>query len=206
MKPRTHPFSEDDAVRLALMVQGDTMMTKRELQHIYRMASGVHGPWIELGSWCGRSFMAAALALPENGSIVAVDLFEGAFSDHGDRYTDLAPTSSWVWDHFQATRNAVAELRPDLEIQVLRMRTNEAAQHIADASVGGVFIDADHSYEAVKSDIENYWTKLKTGGILAGHDYWEHDPGVIQAVDERFGEQATKIRKTRIWYAIKDNA
>lgn len=34
-----------------------------------------------------------------------------------------------------------------------------------------VYIDADHSYEAVKSDIEAWWKHLKPGGILAGHDW-----------------------------------
>ena len=33
-----------------------------------------------------------------------------------------------------------------------------------------VYIDASHSYESVKEDMENYWTKVRKGGLLAGHD------------------------------------
>lgn len=33
-----------------------------------------------------------------------------------------------------------------------------------------VYIDANHRYEFVKKDIENYWRHLKIGGILGGHD------------------------------------
>ena len=53
---------------------------------------------------------------------------------------------------------------------------------IDDASCDLIFIDADHSYPAVKQDIINYTPKLKQGGILSGHDI--DFPGVNQAVNE----------------------
>ncbi len=34
-----------------------------------------------------------------------------------------------------------------------------------------VFVDGDHSYEAVMSDLTNYVPKIKPGGVLALHDY-----------------------------------
>lgn len=45
-----------------------------------------------------------------------------------------------------------------------------------------VFIDADHSYAAVKKDIEKYTPKLKETGMLTGHDI--DYPGVNKAVKE----------------------
>lgn len=51
-----------------------------------------------------------------------------------------------------------------------------------------IFLDAMHTYEDVKRDIEQWWPRLKSGGIMAFHDYGhDHFPGVKQAVDERFG-------------------
>jgi predicted O-methyltransferase YrrM len=51
-----------------------------------------------------------------------------------------------------------------------------------------VFLDAMHTYEDVKSDIERWWPRVRNGGTMAFHDYGHHDfPGVKQAVDERFG-------------------
>jgi predicted O-methyltransferase YrrM len=50
-----------------------------------------------------------------------------------------------------------------------------------------VFIDADHSYEGCKADIEAWFPKVKPGGLLSGHDYDNPDfPefGVKRAVDE----------------------
>ena len=76
--------------------------------------------------------------------------------------------------------------------QAHRMTTNEAAGLFKDESLDAVFIDADHSYEAVKMDIENWMPKVRKGGILAGHDYNSAWPGVIKAVNEIFPE-AQKI-------------
>ena len=33
-----------------------------------------------------------------------------------------------------------------------------------------LFIDGNHSYEYVKKDLENYWEKVRHGGIVALHD------------------------------------
>jgi len=52
-----------------------------------------------------------------------------------------------------------------------------------------IFIDAEHTYEALKADIEAWWPHLKDGGIMAFHDYRTSQfPGVTQAIHERFGE------------------
>ena len=53
---------------------------------------------------------------------------------------------------------------------------------IPNDSLDLVFIDADHSYEAVKKDILAYTPKLKKGGMLTGHDI--DYPGVNRAVNE----------------------
>lgn len=34
-----------------------------------------------------------------------------------------------------------------------------------------VYIDGDHSYKGAKSDLRNYYPKVKRGGVIAGHDY-----------------------------------
>jgi hypothetical protein len=47
-----------------------------------------------------------------------------------------------------------------------------------------VYVDADHSYAAVKSHLEAAATKVKPGGLLGGHDYGAPYLGVVKAVDE----------------------
>lgn len=59
---------------------------------------------------------------------------------------------------------------------------DDAVSDIPDNSLDYIFIDGDHSYDAVKKDLKHYYSKVKPGGIFAGHDYsWQ---GVTQAVGE----------------------
>ncbi len=41
-----------------------------------------------------------------------------------------------------------------------------------DESLDFVYVDAAHRFFGVARDLQNYWPKLKWGGIYAGHDYW----------------------------------
>jgi len=67
--------------------------------------------------------------------------------------------------------------------------TVAAAALVEDGSLDFVFIDADHSYEAVRRDIDAWRSKVKPGGWLGGHDYNRKFPGVIRAVDFAFGKR-----------------
>jgi len=51
-----------------------------------------------------------------------------------------------------------------------------------------VYIDGNHSYRAVAEDIRAWWPKIRPGGVLGGHDFYNgyaraHD-GVVKAVTE----------------------
>jgi predicted O-methyltransferase YrrM len=69
---------------------------------------------------------------------------------------------------------------------VLEMTTHLASRATYDRSLDFVFIDADHSYEAVRQDIKDWKNKVKPGGWFGGHDYSRKFPGVIEAVDRAF--------------------
>ena len=79
-------------------------------------------------------------------------------------------------------------------IVLMRMDSTRASKLIAPESLDLVFIDAQHCYEGVKKDIENWLPKVKKGGIISGHDYnpnqlfLEGGNGVGRAVKEKFGE------------------
>jgi len=47
-----------------------------------------------------------------------------------------------------------------------------AAQQFDDRSLDFVYIDADHSYESCLADIDAWHPKVRVGGILSGHDYY----------------------------------
>ncbi len=108
--------------------------------------------------------------------------------------------------YFASTLRAVAPFGP--RAKVLRMDSKEAANCVPDHSLDFVFIDADHSYEGCKADIQAWLPKLKPNGFISGHDY-DHPEyphfGVKRAVDEIFGVPETganytwRVRMAETW-------
>lgn len=81
----------------------------------------------------------------------------------------------------------VKRFKNDNRIDIIRMSSDDAITFIPD-ELDFVYIDGNHQYEYVKKDIENYYPKIKNGGIFGGHDfdnsiYTEHD-GVVKAAIE----------------------
>lgn len=77
----------------------------------------------------------------------------------------------------------------------------ESASRFSDLFFDLVFIDANHTYEYVKADVEAWLPKIKKGGTIAGHDYGL-EGGVKQAVDELFPDAIKPPMKwSSIWIA-----
>ena len=86
----------------------------------------------------------------------------------------------------------------------------QCAADFEDESFDFVFIDADHTYDAVKADIAAWWPKVRPNGVLAGHDYRslmdrKGKFGVSQAVDEFVDEKRLSVEVHRgfVWIIQK---
>jgi len=105
------------------------------------------------------------------------DVMNGTDDEHEERYRQAIGVAS-----MHATR-----------CKVYRMDSIHAASRLDDRSVDFVYIDADHSYEGCSRDILAWAPKVRSGGILAGHDYYNHTDesgthfGVRRAVAETLG-------------------
>jgi predicted O-methyltransferase YrrM len=66
--------------------------------------------------------------------------------------------------------------------KIVKCKSPDAAERFSDEFFDFVFIDADHSLEAVEADIQAWVPKIKRKGLLCGHDYG-YDQGVTVAVD-----------------------
>ena len=78
------------------------------------------------------------------------------------------------------------------EFETLRMKSVVAAtlvkqriESLVHDKLDWVYLDDDHFYEALRDGIEAWWPLLKSGGILAGHDYvpdgWHRNGDAINA-------------------------
>jgi predicted O-methyltransferase YrrM len=141
---------------------------------------------VEVGCWLGRSTKVMAHAT--KGVVYAVDTWQGTPADteqHERLYaSDVA--SMDVYQRFTANLRREIQAR---KVVPVRMDSVSAAKMFADKGVrfDFVFVDADHSYAGCAGDIDAYLPLVRAGGVIAGHDYHPNWPGVLQAVDERFG-------------------
>lgn len=92
-------------------------------------------------------------------------------------------------------RRAKAKLEP-FNATIIRKTSMEALADFENDSLDFVYIDADHTFDCVCMDIIGWSKKVRSGGIVAGHDYYQfYRGGVVAAVDAY-----TRCHDIRPWY------
>jgi GR25 family glycosyltransferase involved in LPS biosynthesis len=87
----------------------------------------------------------------------------------------------------------------------MKLMTVDASREFSDNSFALVYHDADHSYGGVKADTAAWWPKIKPGGIMAFHDYFNKEYGVRKAVEEFAADLPinfileNKLRDAGVW-------
>jgi len=79
-------------------------------------------------------------------------------------------------------------------IKPIRSSSFIASNQFKNESVDFIFVDGDHSYQAVFMDLNLWWPKLKVGGIMAGHDFWA--PQIQKAVADFCEKNNLKFQNT----------
>jgi hypothetical protein len=159
--------------------------------------------------------------LPNNPTCMEIGVFQGGFSKI--IFENLSPKKLYLVDPFENMVDPITnvefyphiqhktvysdqtcydivsnlldkEIKDDVVI-IDRNLSTDAIQNYEDESFDFIYIDACHLYESVLWDMENYFPKLKKGGILGGHDYFDYSGfGVVRAVDEfclKYGYEIT---------------
>ena len=145
------------------------------------------GPVIgaEVGVFAGA--LSSRLLRRPGLSLYMIDSWEGGGAAYLDKTDWHAGLTQDLQNAFAQTAKDVTEFAAARRC-IVRDRSVYGAADADNASLDFVFLDADHSYEGCKADIEIWARKVKRGGWLCGHDYGNHKfPGVKRAVDEVFG-------------------
>ena len=132
---------------------------------------------VEIGTFAGDSAELFSLVAKK---IYTVDPFKW-------------PSDTFIADGYNSDTvlSYLAErLKKRKNIEHIRKTSAEASKMFNDDSLDVVYIDGDHEYESVKEDILLWLPKVKSGGLICGHDYNEHPQhaGVIRAVQEILGQ------------------
>ena len=145
------------------------------------------GLLVEIGSFAGEStrvFLEAGLR------VHAIDPWDNAARDRlHEGAVDFQPEHRWHFDMAEAERafDALLPLFPDR----LAKRKGYDWEFVDDypaGSVDAVYIDSIHTRLETAAAIRRWRSKIKPGGVLAGHDFTKYFPGVVQAVEETLGK------------------
>lgn len=138
---------------------------------------------VEVGIWQGRSTIYLADLIRRSDKPIffyAFDTFEGS-AEHTQDIKAIAGQGKTLEGIFRD--NLAASGCKDY-VKAIKQDSVNASKRFEDGTLDLVFLDGDHTYEAVKADINVWLPKIKPGGLIAGDDYQPSWPGVIKAVDE----------------------
>ena len=147
-----------------------TYTTGDELFKLYNLANSLKSKsvGIEIGSYIGASTLMIAKGLNNESILYCIDTWENDAMSEG-KWDTLAV--------FKKNTETIAQ-----KIILVKLKSLEASINFSD-KIDFIFIDGDHSYEGVKADVNAWFPKLKSGGIIAMHDIGWAD-GVLKVVEE----------------------
>jgi predicted O-methyltransferase YrrM len=147
----------DDVRPLATSIEG--WLSDEQGCALFRAAAATTGKGhiVEIGSWKGRSttWLAAGGRLAGT-KVFAVDPHVGSHED----------SSAATLAEF---RNNLARVGIADHVEPLVMTSSEAAR-VVEGGVELLFIDGDHSYDAVRRDADVWLPRLVEGGVVMFHD------------------------------------
>lgn len=129
----------------------------------------------EIGSFQGESTTIFSLYLP-NTKIYAIDPLENGYDSD-----DIASCQ----DMQNIQHNFTVRTSNFPNITQIKLKSQDAVNTFNDYEFDLVYIDGDHRYDAVKSDISSWKTKIKNGGYISGHDYGREC--INKAIQETIG-------------------
>jgi len=147
-----------------------TYTTAKELLQLYRLANSLkrNSIAVEIGSYIGASSLMIAKGLRRKSKLYCIDTWEN----------DAMSEGKWLtFERFQENTVMVKN-----RLITIKSESVDAAKHCRD-EIDFIFIDGDHSYKGVKSDVDSWFNKLKHNGLIIMHDIGWAD-GVIKVIEE----------------------
>ena len=151
--------------------------------------------------------------MPPNAICAEIGVFEGRFSKNILDYTHpkmLHLIDMWSFDpsihplNFDSSVNenkmnklyakVCDEFGNKSNVKIMKGFSNDILPTFPDEYFDWIYIDGDHMYDGVKSDLKLAIDKVKQGGFIAGDDYLDrYGWGVVKAVNECIKENNLKI-------------
>lgn len=158
----------------------------------------------EIGVWAG-DFSQLILKMCSPSELHLIDPWHHKPRYEGPRYGKRLEGGQAYLDGLY--ESVVARFASSSQVQIHRQTSIEAAEAFPAEYFDWIYLDADHSYEMVRADIEAWLPKVKRGGFITGDDYavsggWWGD-GVVRAVDEAIASgQVDELSVTGVQFQV----
>ena len=132
-----------------------------------------NGKFLEIGCFLGKSthYLCTNLinAGREDVTVYALDTFKGS-SEHKFLNKMVDKDGSF----YETTKQNLQYFIGRNQCHLIESRSDneETINRFEDQTFDVIMIDGAHEYDAVKEDIENWWPKLKEGGIMLLDDMY----------------------------------
>ncbi len=147
--------------------------------------------FLEIGGWFGRSACYMGERIQQSGKKIthyAVDIWNHPGHKEMGHYETIQKRGGSMLSAF---RSYMEEAGVSHIVNPIQGNSHQVHENFENESLDFIFVDGDHSYDGAKLDIILWWPKLKPGGFMAGHDYYEYGghTDVRLAVDYCFNLQ-----------------
>jgi len=168
-----------DAVAKALQISGLT--SQEMLERLYELAQGKRMA-VEIGAWKGRSSVAIASALADNGRLYCIDpwwddLYSPESFDVGDHYGEWLDNMT----AYHLFRRNIQQMGVDDKVIPLIAASHDTDKYFQDNTLDMLWLDGDHAEQMVLKDLLKWQPKCMADAVICGDDY--DMAGVQKAVD-----------------------
>jgi hypothetical protein len=154
------------------------------------------GTGVELGVRKGH-FSEHLLGYWVGSQLISIDSWAAAPTDE---YVDISNVTQDEHDaNYAETNRRLA--RFGHRSTVWRITGDEARPRLGDEMLDFVYLDARHDRQSVAADLALWWSSVRPGGVMAGHDYLDGERpegvyGVRSAVDGFFSALGLPVHGT----------
>lgn len=144
-------------------LKGTIKYSRKELYKLFKDVNFSKGA--EIGVFRGENAKCMCEIIPKL-KLICIDTWNDYHKENGDKLLLRAKNRLKGYD-----------------VEFKRLTSMEAISQVKDESLDFIYIDANHLFDAALQDITKWSKKVRSGGIISGHDY--HRPksyGVISAV------------------------
>ncbi len=151
---------------------------------------------VEIGVWQGE-FSPTILELIAPKQLILIDPWTHIENDsHSEAFVGRTGKTKMDRIFDKVVKRFSDEIKAE-KVALIRDFSVPALDQFPEQSISFAYVDGDHSYEGVSSDLAALFPKMKKGGIMAFDDYhrrgWWGD-GVIRAINEFLGLHPRDLR------------